>query len=916
MSREGKRLMPTVGTALLLWAIVAGTSVTRASGQQLTGDLNPPTLSALSLNPTAVNVTNAPATIMVTATITDDLSGVCASCLSIQFVSPTNAKAIYGAFGSAGGDQYTSTITIPRWVESGIWTFGQLILQDKAGNVKILYAADLAALGITATFDVTSTPDAVPPALTALTVAPDNVDVTTAPAAVTVTATITDNVSGVCVGCMRIQFVSPSKTKAIYGGFQPGSGNQYTSSITIPRWVESGTWTFGQLILQDNAGNMTILNAANLAAAGITPPTIAVTSEPDNTPPTLTALSANPTAIDVRTAARTVTITATITDDVSGVCTGCLSVQFVAPSKTVSAFGNFTAAGGNTFTATLEFAQYAQGGKWTAGQVILQDNAGNVRILSATDLQGFNVTIDVTSIDLTPPAITITSRPPAFSNNTTPSFAFSADEPATFQCALDNGAFAPCASPVSYSGLSDGSHTFYVKATDSSPAQNTGQTSYTWTLDTVPPVVTVPADITQRSPSGAGMTVTFTASATDDVAPASPPVTCSPASGSVFPLGATTVTCGATDAAGNKGTASFKVTIVTSPDLVVTKTDSVDPVEHGDTLSYFIRVRNNGPVAANGVTLTDTLPAGTTFLPGQSSPTCSQASLGAPVICNIGSLAVSVAWDLIIQVTVPPGVGTITNTATAAALEGVMNPAHSTSSENTEVMKTVAANLGAGGSVTTDTEANGATPSDPFETTVTTPNAGFVSIRETPTSGAAPSGFSFLGVQVNITAPPATATDPLIVVFRMDASIIPAGQNQNTIEIRKNGNLVPDCTGAGATPDPCIATRALLADGDVEITVRTSTASRWDFVTLTAPLTIQALALRVQNLNLAPGEVTSLTSKLKAVEQSLDRGSRRAAANQLAAFIHEVEALKRSLRLDSSEADSLIWSAQALRRRL
>ena len=55
--------------------------------------------------------------------------------------------------------------------------------------------------------------------------------------------------------------------------------------------------------------------------------------------------------------------------------------------------------------------------------------------------------------------------------------------------------------------------------------------------------------------------MTFTATATDTVAPASPDVTCTPASGTTFALGATTVNCSATDAAGNEATGSFTVTV-------------------------------------------------------------------------------------------------------------------------------------------------------------------------------------------------------------------------------------------------------------------------------------------------------------------------------------------------------------------
>ncbi|MBI4610765.1 MAG: cadherin-like domain-containing protein, partial [Candidatus Rokubacteria bacterium] len=155
--------------------------------------------------------------------------------------------------------------------------------------------------------------------------------------------------------------------------------------------------------------------------------------------------------------------------------------------------------------------------------------------------------------------------------------------------------------------------------------------------------------------------------------------------------------------------------------------------------------------------------------------------------------------------------------------------------------ESVTQTVGPGQTVTTDTEADGATATDPVETSVTTPTGGTVSIVESPTTTPSPPGFSFLGEQVSITAPAATAINPLVIVFRIDASLVPAGQNQNTIAIFKNGVLVPACTGApgAASPDPCVSARALLADGDVQITVLTSSASVWNFgVRTLIPVTI------------------------------------------------------------------------------
>jgi hypothetical protein len=92
------------------------------------------------------------------------------------------------------------------------------------------------------------------------------------------------------------------------------------------------------------------------------------------------------------------------------------------------------------------------------------------------------------------PVTTIESEPASDSNSTEAKFSFKADEPATFECRLDGGAFASCASPYTASGLAQGSHTFEVRATDTVGNKEASAPSYTWTVDTVPPVTTVESE--------------------------------------------------------------------------------------------------------------------------------------------------------------------------------------------------------------------------------------------------------------------------------------------------------------------------------------------------------------------------------------------------------------------------------------
>ena len=100
-------------------------------------------------------------------------------------------------------------------------------------------------------------------------------------------------------------------------------------------------------------------------------------------------------------------------------------------------------------------------------------------------------------------------------------------------------------------------------------------------VDDTPPVIIVPGDITVDATGPNGAVVSYAASAVDDV-DGSVPVTCVPPSGSTFPIGTTTVSCDASDAAGNSANASFNVHVKGADDqlddlLELVVTESLGP---------------------------------------------------------------------------------------------------------------------------------------------------------------------------------------------------------------------------------------------------------------------------------------------------------------------------------------------------
>ena len=106
---------------------------------------------------------------------------------------------------------------------------------------------------------------------------------------------------------------------------------------------------------------------------------------------------------------------------------------------------------------------------------------------------------------------------------------------------------------------------------------------------------------------------------------------------------------------------------VFTADLSLTKVDSADPVVAGTTLVYTLTVMHDGPSSgvAGDVTVTDTLPAGVTFV--SSLP--DRDSGPNPLVWNLGTMIQSDSREIVVTVTVDSDtLGVITNTAEVSSL--------------------------------------------------------------------------------------------------------------------------------------------------------------------------------------------------------------------------------------------------------
>ena len=95
-------------------------------------------------------------------------------------------------------------------------------------------------------------------------------------------------------------------------------------------------------------------------------------------------------------------------------------------------------------------------------------------------------------VETKPPNTTITDGPPAFSPQDSASISFASSEsPSTFECALDEEAFAPCESPLQLENLAEGEHNLRARAIDAGAKVDPTPAELTWTVDTVPPETTI-----------------------------------------------------------------------------------------------------------------------------------------------------------------------------------------------------------------------------------------------------------------------------------------------------------------------------------------------------------------------------------------------------------------------------------------
>lgn len=150
-----------------------------------------------------------------------------------------------------------------------------------------------------------------------------------------------------------------------------------------------------------------------------------------------------------------------------------------------------------------------------------------------------------------------------------------------------------------------------------------------------PPRITCPAPVSQVSPTGLAVTLVYgTPSVTNGASPVT--TTCTPASGSVFAIGSTSVTCTATDARQRTDACTFTVQVIPPPTIKVTRF-----LAFGDSLT--LGEDGNPPPACDAPTWTPGDWLTPSNLVTESYPTVLREQLAARYTAQAGALTVDSA---------------------------------------------------------------------------------------------------------------------------------------------------------------------------------------------------------------------------------------------------------------------------------
>jgi len=258
---------------------------------------------------------------------------------------------------------------------------------------------------------------------------------------------------------------------------------------------------------------------------------------------------------------------------------------------------------------------------------------------------------------------------------------------------------------------------------------------------------------------------------------------------------------------GNNAVTEDTTVIQPAADLSISKSDDVDPIVAGNPLTYTVTVNNAGPQTAANVVVTDTLPAGVTFI---STTGCNNDPNGVPT-CNLGSIASGSSKQFTIHVDVDLVTsGTITNSASVTSdtlASPDPFPGNNSTTENTTVIQP-AADL----SISKSDDVDPIVAGNPLTYTVTVNNAGPQTAANVVVTDTLPAGVTFISTTGCINDPNGVPTCNLGSIasgsskqftIHVDVDLVTSGTITNSVSVTSD-IADPDSANNAVTEDTTV----------------------------------------------------------------------------------------------------------------
>jgi large repetitive protein len=520
-----------------------------------------------------------------------------------------------------------------------VWTNLGSLAANAATNLTVTVTAPVTGVSLTnlasagsPTSDPNPTNNTSPPVVTSVTPVADLVIVKTGPASVLATGSVTYNISVTNFGPSSASAVVVTDTLPNTVSFVSASGNGVNNSGIV-------TWNLGTLA-NGSSSNLTVTVTApasgtltNIASVGS--PTLDTNTLNNTTPPVVTTVGAVADLAIGKSAAASVFAASNLSYTISVTNFGPSTASSVTVTDAVPVGASFVNASGS-------FVNNSGVVVWSLGDL------ANGAIASVT----LTVTAPASGSLTNVATVGSPTGDPATTNNVTPPVITSVIPLADLTVAKVGPALVFAASNLSYtisvtnSGPSSASS---VIVTDSLPANVTFVSAsgngtnnsgvVTWNLGTL------------ANGAASNLTVTVTA-------PASGTLTNTASVGS--PTGDTNVL--------NNTTPPVITSVTPLADVSVVKSGPAGII-FGTNFNYTIAVSNAGPSTAASLSVTDSLPAGLSFVSAVPAATVN----GNQVVWNLGDFAAGTGSNLTLTV-ISTARGSLTNIATGGSPTGDPNP--------------------------------------------------------------------------------------------------------------------------------------------------------------------------------------------------------------------------------------------------